>query len=335
MVNVLLAQKLHHHLISCAMNRELTWFNQVHDVIHGTEHEDTSEEEVQETNDIINALATWLRSKNMPRLTVLINSGKGAVGVGNGFWKNCGLTVNPAHYEPVYKMLVQECYSYYAGFCGFGPEIQDIVEKRIRDARNDESVNSAEILMVVSEQIEYYGRASTSYDQIHLDAVGDKLIPKNPHKEFFINMAKWFERACHENDCGRPVWDMEFLRGAIKKLRREFTLTIPMGATHNLFNLTLGRELKEGEAYMATVDQIQMLTVCKIEASGQSPIEHISVRDGRLLDSPEAGRNIYGAGKAGTIEVTATGDRERCWFSAHCGGEIFSHVTIHVTFRMN
>ena len=333
MVNVLLAQKLHHHLVHCAMNRETTWFNAVHDLIHGT-HPETSEAEVQETNDTINGLANWLRSKNLPRLTVLINSSNGAVGVGNGFWKNCGLTVSSAHYEPVYKLLVQECYAYYTGFCGFNQDLQDHVLRFITAARNDESVNSAEIFMVVSEQVEYFSRASTSHEQIHLDFIVDKLIPKSLHKEFFIRMAAWFEQAAHENDGGLLVWDMDFLRGAVRKLRREFTITLPINQPHNLFSLTLARELKDGEAYMATIDEINLLTVATIEGTGPAVIEHIELKDGRMVQGPGNERTMRGIALAGNARIHASADREQCTFSCNSDGHHYTHVTMHVSFRM-
>lgn len=335
MVNVLFAQKLYMHLVQRAMNEELTWFNEVHEIIHGV-HPSTLESEIQETNEVINALAAWLCSKNLPRLTVLINSSKGTAGVGNGFWKSLklGYPIDQSQQAALYHLFRHECFMYYTAFCGHNKDLQQIVLNRIRDARSDESVNSAEILMAVAEQAEYYGRASTSFVQIHLDDTGDKLIPRNPHREFFINMVSWFERACCESDGGRIVWDMEFLRNAVKKLRREFTLTVPIGGEHDLFALTLARELKEGEMYMATIDEVELLTACSISVGGPATIEHRGVQNGRLLTPPEGRRQMCAAATVDGHSLNAVANGEKCTFAAHCDLREFSHVTIHVSFRM-
>lgn len=335
MVNVLLAQKLYLHLVQCAMNERHTWFNEVHDLIHGAQPE-TCESEVQATNEIINAVATWLRLKNLPRLTVLISSSKNEVSVGHGFWKNVelGYTINQAHHVALFHFFRQECFAYYTAFCGYNMDLQEHVYKRIRDARNDESVNSEEIMLAVSEQVEYFASASTSHDQIHIGSTGDKLVPTSLHKEFFINMANWFERACHENDRGRSVWDMEYLRNAVKKLRREFTLTIPIGGEQDLFALTLARELKEGEMYMATIDEVELLTACSIAVGGSVTIEHTGVQNGRLLTGPEGRRQMCAAATVGGIGLNAVADAEKCTFASHCDLRQFSHVTIRVSFRL-
>ncbi|ARV77346.1 hypothetical protein FDI21_gp177 [Pseudomonas phage Noxifer] len=305
MVNAAKAQKVCLELIRCAMNQDCTYFNRVHEIIHGVS-DDTSEEEVQETNDIINFLADWFRSKNMPRLTVLINSDRHAMGVGRGFWKNLGVAmkVDTELFMPMYTFFRMECYAYFDAFCGHSAKLQERVLQGLYHARRDESVNSAEIMLAVTDQVEFFARASTSNEQIHLPPTEDALIPQHPHRDFFINMSKWLDRACHANDTGHIVWDMEFVRGALRKLRREFTLTLPIGPEHKLFSLTLARELKENQAYMATIEEIEMVTVCNIDHPGQAMIEHTPVSNGKLVTSQEgARRNMCGVGMAGVPAV--------------------------------
>lgn len=336
MVNVLLAQKVHQHLVQCAMTRSYTWFNAVHELIHGI-HPETSEAEVQETNDVINYLAHWFRTKNMPRLTVLINSIKGSVGVGKGFWKNLGIEgqVSEVCYGAMTAVFREECYAYYIDFCGHSNTLQNFVAERIALAERDETPHRDYILSVLGEQIEAFSRASTSLEQIHLDQSVHPLIPRSLHQEFFIRMAGWFNQALRYNDHGAAIWDMEFLWNATKKLRREFTLTLPIGQEHDVYGLTLARELAEGEAYMATLDEVELLTVCRLGDPSQVMITHVGLQDGLLSKGPEGRCMQSGVAFAGEVAVNAFADNAKCLFTAKCNGDEYTHVTVRLAFRLN
>lgn len=330
------AQKVYLELVQCAMNQSSTYFNRVHELIHGVS-DDTSEEEVQETNDIINFLADWLRRKGMPRLTVLINSDRHALGVGRGFWKNLGLAPtlietdgDRAVMSTVFRM---ESYAYFDEFCGHSTALQERVLQGIYHARRDESVNSAEIMLCVAEQAERFSRVSTSDEQIFIPPTEDALIPQHPHRDFFVNMAKWLDRAICTNDIGRIYWDMEFLRGSLRKLRREFTLTLPIGPEHDLFKLTLARELKDGEMYMAVIDDIELITACNAGVS--TMIEHFPVTNGRLLVGREGHRSMMAAATVGEVGLNAIADGEKCTFASGVADQAFTHVTIKVSFKLS
>jgi hypothetical protein len=333
-VDVLKAQKLYLKLVECAMNQTHIHFNRVHDLLHGIEHTDTSEEEVQETNNVIRAVADFCVWRQLPYLTILISTND-ATGPGRGFWKTLpgDHTLDDANRGALYLVFREACYTYYSPFCGHSKELKQFVYERVDFGMRMNHPDADFIRDVVREKVEYFAQASTNLDQIALTE-DNPLHLRYVQCEFFINMAKWLTQACHYNDHNMIVWDMEFLRSTLKTLRREFTLTLPIGPEHNLFKLTLARELAENEMYMATIDEVVLLTACCITVGDPAMIEHIEVQNGILHSPPEGRRQMGAAATVGGIPLNAVANGEKCTFAAHSDLREFSHVTIRVSFRL-
>lgn len=246
-----------------------------------------------------------------------------------------GLIEADGHRGIMSTVFRMECYAYFDEFCGHSAALQERVLQGIYHARRDESVNSAEIMLCVAEQAERFSRVSTSDEQIFIPETEDALVPQHPHRDFFVNMAKWLDRASNTTETGRVIWDMEFLRGSLKKLRREFTLTLPIGPEHDLFKLTLARELKEGEMYMAVIDEVELLTACSIFHG--ATIEHFPVTNGRFIQSFDGDRGLMAAAHIGEVGINAIADRDKNTFAAHVADsdQNFTHVTVKVSFKLN
>lgn len=334
-VNVLKAQQVYLKLVECAMNQTYTNFNYIHGLIHGEEHLDSSEEEFNETVAVISYVAAMCRKLHQPRLTVLINSCAHSVGVGRGFYKDLGVKIDLAetHWGAFYCLMRGECYNYFADFCAHNEGLQQYVWDRIIDGLSLETVNGEFISQVVREQTERFAQASTSTEQISISR-SNPLELGFVHREFFTRMRDWLDQACRYNDLGRLVWDMGFLTKAAKYLRREFTITVPLGTELNLYALTLAKELKEGQAYCATMDEVEMLTVSNM-ASGEPSIQHTPVENGTLVVSLIDDTRIKaGCATVSDTHINATAHPEKCTFKS-AGGEGYTHVTLRVSFRLS